>query len=151
MDYNYNYSTDLTGAETGVVAAMMGFFAAYALVILAVAVVMIVSMWKIFVKAGKPGWAALIPVYNFIVLLEIVGRPTWWVLALFAGIIPVVGPIAALAVSIVVAIDLAKSFGKDTGFGILLALVSVVGYPMLAFGKATYVGPAAKSETAPVN
>ncbi|MDD3480667.1 MAG: DUF5684 domain-containing protein [Patescibacteria group bacterium] len=112
-------------------------------VVLAVAVFMIVCMWKIFVKAGKPGWAAIVPIYNVIVLLEIIGRPAWWVLFLFASVIPFVGWIAALAFGIIIALDLAKSFGKDTGFGILLPLLPIVGYPMLAFGKAEYKGPSA--------
>jgi hypothetical protein len=141
MDYNYNYSTDLTTTDTGVLAAMMAFFAAYTLVILVVAVFMIVCMWKIFVKAGKPGWAAIVPIYNLVVLMEIVGRPTWWVLLYFLSVIPFVGWIGALVVGIIVMIDLAKSFGKDTGFAILLILLPIVGYPMLAFGKDEYKGP----------
>ena len=50
---------------------------------LAIVVFMIASVWKVFTKAGKPGWAVLIPIYNFIVLIEIVGKPTWWVILLF--------------------------------------------------------------------
>lgn len=145
---DYNYATDLTAADTGVLAAMMAFFAAYTLVILAVAVFMIICMWKIFVKAGRPGWAAIVPIYNLVVLMEIVGRPAWWVLLYFLSVIPFVGWIGALIVGIIVMIDLAKSFGKDTGFAILLILLPIVGYPMLAFGKDTYVGPAAKPAAA---
>jgi hypothetical protein len=146
--YDYNYSTDLTTADTGVLAAFMAFFAAYMLVILVIAAFMIVCMWKIFVKAGKPGWAALVPIYNIIVLLEIVGRPTWWVLLYFLSVIPVVGWIGSLIVSVIVMIDLAKSFGKDTGFAVLLILLPIVGYPMLAFGKDEYKGPSVKPAAA---
>lgn len=139
----YDYTTTTT-ADAGALAAIMAFFAAYTLVILAVAAFMIVCMWKIFVKAGKPGWAAIVPVYNIIVLMEIVGRPAWWVLLYFASVIPFVGWIASLVVSVIVMIDLAKSFGKDTGFAVLLILLPIVGFPMLAFGKDEYKGPAAK-------
>ncbi len=108
------------------------------LVYFVVIVVMIASMWKVFTKAGKPGWAALVPIYNIIVMLEIVGRPVWWILLLF---IPLVGFI----VGIILAIDLAKSYGKGTGFGIGLALLPVICYPMLGFGSAQYKGPAAQA------
>ena len=151
MDYNYNYdyTTDLSTADAGLMAGMMAFFAAYFLVIMAVAVFMIVCMWKIFVKAGKPGWAALVPVYNIIVLLEIVGRPAWWVLLFFLSVIPFVGWIGSMIVGVIVMIDLAKSFGKDTGFAILLILLPIVGYPMLAFGKDEYKGPSVTAATQP--
>ena len=60
------------GGGGGVIAGVIG------LIYLAVLVLMVASMWKIFDKAGQPGWAALIPIYNVIVLLQIVGRPVWW-------------------------------------------------------------------------
>lgn len=104
------------------------------LIYFAIIIVFVASMWKIFTKAGKPGWAAIIPIYNLIVLLEIVGRPMWWIL-----IYLVCSPIAMIVISL----DLAKSFGKDIGFGIGLILLSIVFLPMLAFGSATYVGPSA--------
>jgi len=148
-NYNYDYTTDLSTADAGILAGMMAFVAAYFLVIMVIAVFMIVSMWKVFVKAGKPGWAALIPVYNIIVLLEIVGRPTWWVLLYFLSVIPFVGWIGAMIVSVIVMIDLAKSFGKDTGFAILLILLPIVGFPMLAFGKDEYKGPSVTAATPP--
>lgn len=101
---------------------------------LIVLVVYLVSLWKIFVKAGKPGWACLIPFYNLYVLLQIIGRPAWWMLLY---IIPVVN----FVIGIINALDLAKVFGKSTLFGVVgLWLFGFVGYPMLAFGDATYVG-----------
>ncbi len=150
-EYDYqNYEvvpTDPTVAPEVVGPETLGVFAflggVWLLVMLAVFVFMVICMWKIFTKAGKPGWAAIIPIYNYIVLLEVVGRPIWWILALFASFIPFVGWIIALAVNIIVSIDLAKSFGKSAGFGIIVALFPIVGYPILAFGKDTYSGPAA--------
>lgn len=104
---------------------------------LVIVVLMIASMWKIFTKAGKPGWAAIIPIYNFIVLLEIVGKPIWWILLL---IIPLVNFI----ILIIVTHRLSLSFGQGVGTTILLIILPVIGYPMLGFGSATYVGaPAA--------
>ncbi len=142
MNYNYDYSSAVaTQTDAGVLAALMAFMAAYMLVVLAIAVFMVVCLWKIFVKAGKPGWAAIVPIYNVIVLLEIVGRPAWWVLLFFLSVIPIVGWIGSLVVSVIVMNDLSKSFGKDVGFTVLLVLLPVVGYPMLAFGKSEYKGP----------
>jgi len=105
------------------------------LVELALVVVLVVSMWRIFEKAGKPGWAAIIPIYNIIVMLEIVGMPMWWIILFII-------PLANIVASVMLAINMAKSFGKDATFGVLaLFCCSIVGYPMLAFGDAQYQGP----------
>jgi len=106
------------------------------LVWLAIAAFYLYVLWRIFEKAGKPGWAAIIPIYNLIVLLEIVGRPIWW-LVLF--IIPVVG----FVIGIIVSIDLSKSFGHGTLYGLGLALFGFIFGPILAFGSDTYRGPSA--------
>lgn len=94
----------------------------------------IVPLWKIFVKAGKPGWAAIIPIYNTIVILEIVGRPVWWVILTLI-------PIVNIVITIIVAIDTAKSFGKEPAFGIGLFFLPFIFYPILGFGSAQYKGP----------
>jgi uncharacterized membrane protein YhaH (DUF805 family) len=104
------------------------------LVGLVVVVFLIAATWKVFTKAGKPGWAAIIPFYNTYVLCKIAGRPGWW-LVLF--IIPLVN----IVISIIVAIDVAKAFGKGGAFGFfLLWLLPIIGYPILGFGGATYRG-----------
>jgi uncharacterized membrane protein YhaH (DUF805 family) len=108
------------------------------LVWLAVLIGIIAGIWKVFTKAGKPGWAALIPIYNIVVLLQIVGRPIWWIVLFLI-------PIVSIVIAIIVSIDMAKSFGKGTGFGIGLALLGFIFYPMLGFGDAKYQGPAAAS------
>jgi hypothetical protein len=100
---------------------------------LAVVVLMVVSMWKVFVKAGKPGWAAIIPIYNLVVLLEVAERPLWWIILFFI-------PIADLVVTIIVSLDVARLFGKGAGFGIGLWLLWFIFYPILAFGDAQYRG-----------
>ena len=101
-------------------------------------IIIIAAMWKVYAKAGKPGWAAIIPFYNIWVLLEIIGRPGWWIILFFV-------PFVNFIIAILVSIDLAKSFGKSAAYGIvLLFFFNVIGYLMLGFGDAKYVGPAAK-------
>ena len=96
---------------------------------------MIAGMWKIFEKAGKPGWAAIIPIYNFFVLLQIIGKPTWWIILL---IIPLVN----IVILILVSMELAVCFGKSKGWGFgLLFILGFIGYPLLGFGDATYRAP----------
>jgi len=92
--------------------------------------------WKIFEKAGKPGWAAIIPIYNVIVLLEIVGRPVWWILLLFI-------PVVNIVVGFLLALDLSRSFGHELAFALGLFFLGFIFYPILAFGADTYRGPAA--------
>jgi ABC-type sulfate transport system permease subunit len=103
---------------------------------LAVLVLLVASLWKIFTKAGKPGWAAIVPFYNAIVLLQIVGRPVWWFVMLFV-------PFVNVIFAIIVAHDTSKSFGKGVGTTLLLILLPFIGYPMLAWGDAEYVVPSA--------
>ena len=97
----------------------------------ALVVVWIAGTWKTFEKAGKPSWGVFIPFYNIILLLEIAGRPIWWII-LF--IIPFVN----LVVGIIVAIDIARKFGKGVGFGLGLAFLWFIFYPILGFGSARY-------------
>jgi hypothetical protein len=92
---------------------------------------MIVSLWKVFAKAGEPGWAAIVPIYNVVVLVKISGKPLWWLVLFF---IPCVNIIA----SFVVYVALAERFGKGTGFGIGLWLLGFIFLPILAFGDAQY-------------
>jgi hypothetical protein len=118
------------------------------LILLVLVVVVLIAMWRVFRKAGKPGWAAIVPIYNSVVLLQIIKRPIWWVLLLFL-------PIVNLVVTAVMAIDLAKAFGKGSAFGFLLNfLFSPIGQLILAFGGAQYQGgggtpPASGTPAAP--
>lgn len=103
---------------------------------LAVIVLIIAGFWKTFEKAGQPGWAAIIPIYNLYVLCLIAGRPGWWVLLYFI-------PFVNIIVSLLIAIDVAKAFGKDVLYGvILLWFFQAIGYLLLGFGDAQYIGPA---------
>jgi Family of unknown function (DUF5684) len=98
----------------------------------------IVAMWRIFSKAGQPGWASLIPIYNLYVWCKIVGRAGWWVILMLI-------PFINFIILFVLSIDMAKSFGKGAGFGIGLALLSIIFLPILAFSGAEYQGPSAAS------
>jgi hypothetical protein len=102
----------------------------------AIALLMIIAMWKVFTKAGWPGWASLIPFYNVYVLIKIAGRPGWW---FFLLLIPVVN----LIIIIVLCVDIAKNFGKGVGFALGLVFLPFIFYPILAFGSAQYQGGAA--------
>ncbi|MFP6703390.1 MAG: DUF5684 domain-containing protein [Planctomycetaceae bacterium] len=107
------------------------------LVYIALVVAIVVAQWKIFTKAGQPGWACIVPIYNIVVMLQICGRPTWWI----AGFL--LCPPVAVVFAIMLSIDLAKSFGKETGFAIGLILLPPIFMLMLGFGSAEYQGPAA--------
>lgn len=102
---------------------------------LALIVLSIVGIWKMFEKAGEKGWKSLIPIYNTYILFKLAGRNGWGFLLLLI-------PIVNIVIWVMVAIDLAKHFGKSTAFGVLgLILFPYVGYAMLGFGEAKYVGP----------
>lgn len=103
---------------------------------LAVVVLIIAGFWKTFTKAGHPGWAAIIPIYNAYILLKIAGRPGWWLLLLLI-------PLVNVVIAVIVALDVAKAFGKGAGFGLGLVFLAFIFYPILGFGDATYRGQSA--------
>ena len=123
MDYG-DYPSG--GAAAGIGIGLM-------IVYLAIILLMIIAMWKIFSKAGKPGWAAIIPIYNIIVLLEIVDKPLWWIILMFI-------PFVNIVINIIVTVELAKKFGQSVGFAIGLILLAPIFYPILGFGSAQYQG-----------
>ena len=123
-------------AANAAAAAAGGVAVVFLFLYLAIVVVAIAGLWKVFTKAGKPGWAAIVPIYNAIVLLEIVGRPLWWIILLLI-------PCVSIVVAILIMIDLAKSFGQGSGFAVGLILLPFVFLPILGFGSARYQ-PAAK-------
>jgi uncharacterized membrane protein YhaH (DUF805 family) len=103
------------------------------LVWLAVVVFEIAACWRVFSKAGQPGWGALIPIYNGYCLLQVAGRPGWWLLLLFI-------PVVNMIVGIIVALDVARNFGRSIAFGIGLIILPIILYPILGFGSAQYGG-----------
>ncbi len=105
---------------------------------LAIGIFMIITMWKLYLKAGQPGWAAIIPIFNFIVLLRVAGKPWWWIFGILLGIIPVIGSILVFILMIIITHGVSTNFGKGAGFTVGLVLLSIIFYPILAFGKAEY-------------
>ena len=110
---------------------------------LAIAVLIIVAMWKVFTKAGQPGWASIIPIYNLYVLCKIAGRPWWWLLLILI-------PFVNVIILIVLCIDISKSFGNGVGFGLGMAFLGFIFWPILGFGSAQYQGPSAGGGAAAV-
>ena len=128
MDYSSDYSSGggiLAGLGIGVVI----FY--FAIIIVAIA-----GMWKTFEKAGKPGWAAIIPIYNTLIMIEIVGKPTIWILWCLLPCVNIVFSIWLINL-------MSKSFGKEEGFTVGMILLPFIFWPILGFGSAQYVGPSA--------
>ena len=119
-----NESFGAAGAFIGLV-----FFLIY----IAIIVFEFVALWKVYAKAGKPGWACIVPIYNIIVLLDIAKCPIWYIILFF---IPVVNVVA----SIMVTIKFCQAFGKGIGMAIFMILLPVIAIPVLAFGDAKYQG-----------
>ncbi len=145
MSYEYNSYVD-----TETLAALGGLMAVLSLIGLVAAVFSIIAMWKIFKKAGKNGWEAIIPFYNVYTLFEITWGNGWYFLLIFTSIIPFLGWIACLVIVIITMVKLAKAFGKDGGFAVGLIFLSIIFMAILAFDKSTYLGvPASGSNMTP--
>jgi ABC-type sulfate transport system permease subunit len=114
-----------TGESTGEFIAVV--------IYIAVVVLMVAGMWKTFEKANQPGWGAIIPIYNVILLLKVAGKPIWWLVLMII-------PLANVIVGILVPIAVARNFGKGVGFGLGLLFLPFIFYPILGFGDAEY-GP----------
>lgn len=128
----------LNTAESSILMAMTSFFATFGIFMVAIAIIGIIANWKIFSKAGKPGWACLVPIYANVVQFQIVGLNPW-LLLLF--IVPIVNFVAVIIFAIMIPFRLAKSFGKDMGWGFGLWLLPFIFNLILAFGSSEYVGP----------
>jgi len=114
-----------------------GFPAGFMLIYFAIAILTLVGFWKVFEKAGKPGWASIVPIYNLIILLEIVGKPTWWVILMLI-------PCVNLVFCVWVLNLLSKSFGQSEGFTVGLVVLFYVFFPILGLSKQyQYLGPSA--------
>jgi hypothetical protein len=107
-------------------------------VYLVILIFMIITMWKIYSKAGEPGWACIVPFYNAIVYFKITDRPWWWLILLFI-------PFVNFVIMIIMYFDMAKSFGHGVGFGFGLLFLGIIFFPILAFGSSTYTGREAQA------
>ena len=136
--YDSSYADMATFASVATLASLIS---TYSLIILAFYVLIIVAQWKIFTKAGQEGWRALIPIYNVVVLYKIIGLSPWLLLLYLLSVVPVVGWIISIALSIVSTVKLAKAFNQSTAFIFGLLFLSPIFQMILGFGKAEYVGP----------
>jgi len=120
---------DTTSAASG------GALGLSSIILLGVAVFEIVALWRIFTKAGRPGWLALIPIVNLVILCHIGGLSAWWLLIL---LIPGIDVVFILIFSLLIYWNVGRAFGKGAGFNLGLALLTGIFMPILAFGEATY-------------
>jgi len=102
----------------------------------AIVLLMIISMWIVVKKAGRPGVSQIVPIWNLIELVRIAGKPLWWVILILLV------PVANIVMLIMTFHGISKAFGKDAGFTVGLVLLPFIFWPILAFGKATYTKPA---------
>ena len=93
-------------------------------------IITLIAYSELFKKAGKPGWAVIVPIYNILVLLEIIKKPWWWLVLLLIPGINIIFSIWALNLIV-------KSFGKDEGYTVLCILLPFIFIPVLAFSKST--------------
>ena len=149
---NYGYTTYGASSSADVLSILgLGlFFVIFVgLIALAAAIVYLIASYKVFQKAGRKGYEALIPGHDYFVFFEIAGINPIWILGLVFGgavcIIPFLGYLAyvgfCIFLMIWLGIRLAKAFGKGTGFGVLIGLLAPIGLAILAFGPATYTAP----------
>ena len=146
--YNYDYSSlDRYASSANTFMGMaVGLAVFVGILAIAVAVLMIIAFWKLFKKAGKNGWESIIPYYNTWTLTDIsAAHWIWWIVLTVAavgftkaGTLGSMCTVAVILADLVIAINVAKKFGKTTGFGVLCALLPFIGYPILAFGSAKY-------------
>ena len=129
MDYNLNYYN--APSAGGIMATLL----VPIIISSIISVIMIVALWKVFTKAGKPGWASIVPIYNSWVLFEIGGQNGAYI---FFSLIPCVGPIIFLVYEIKAMLEIAKRFGKTTGFGVLMIFFPYIAFLILAFSNASY-------------
>jgi hypothetical protein len=130
------YTTTTTTSDGGA-----GALVAILPIILLVAVVFVIAGWKLFVKAGKPGWGILVPFYNAYLYAEIGGKPGWWgLVALLVNVIPFVGWIVSVIMSVMIALGVGRNFGKSDVWSVILLWLLPFGYLVLGYGRAQYVG-----------
>lgn len=142
-NYNYHDAMPATLAAT-----ILGALMVYLFIILVIAVIQLIAMWKLYKKAGEKGWKSIVPIYNLVILFKISGLSPWLIFAYFAAVIPFIGWIVPIALNAVLAYKLAKSFGKDGGWAVGLYFLPTIFYMILAFGRSEYVGPGGETKIA---
>ena len=136
-----------SAAGAGLGAFFAGFLGIIIIICLAITIFSIVATWKMFEKAGKPGWASLIPIYSTIVLFDIIGYKWYYIFLFLLSGVPIIGSLLVFVFVVMYSIKLAKAFGQEIGFGIGLALISPVFVAIIAFNKnIKYVGQTVKGD-----
>lgn len=128
MSYSYNYTA--SGLDYASLGAALG---VYMGVVVVIGILSIVAMWKIFTKAGKPGWASIVPIYNIVVMFQISGLNPWLILLFLI-------PFANIVIMIMMYVKLAKAFDKGTGFALGLIFLNTIFVLILGFGNSKYIG-----------
>lgn len=149
----YDYNT-YSAVDTGTIGALFGGMMIFALIMIAIAIAIalctLIGQWKAFKKAGKGGWEAIIPIYNQVVLCQITGVNPWWILIVFVGsfvlqIIPVIGQLASVALSIyfivILYVSTARSFGKSDGYAAGLYFLAPIFWLIIGGKNTQYQGP----------
>lgn len=124
--------------DLGIGNVFIGLIGTYFGLTILVVLVFIIAGWRLFSKAGKPGWAIVVPFYNLYIYTQIIKRPGWWILLYFSIAIPTVGALGLVFLSIIDQLRLAKVFGRSAGFGVGLILLGWVFFPILAFSESQY-------------
>lgn len=128
---------DNEAALAGGILALLG---AFMFVFILVGLVVVIGQWKAFSKAGQPGWAAIIPFYNLVVLFRIAGQSGWLALTWLLNFIPFIGGIAFLGILIWNHVNVSKRFGHGVGFALGLVFLAPIFWLILGFGSSKYVG-----------
>jgi len=129
--------SDNDAALAGGILALLG---AFIFVFALVGLVVVIGMWKTFSKAGQPGWAAIIPIYNLVVLFRVAGQSGWLALTFLLNFIPVIGGLAWLGIVIWNHVNVSKRFGHGVGFALGLVFLAPIFWLILGFGSSKYVG-----------
>ena len=135
---NSTYSSADAVVAGGIMGALVSFLMTYAIIVFVIFILTIIANWVLFKKAGENGWKSIIPIYNTVVLFKIAGISPWWVLGYLAAIIPVIGGLVVVGITIYAMINLAKAFGKGAGFTVGLILLNTIFIMILAFGSSEY-------------
>lgn len=135
---NSTYSSADAVVAGGIMGALVSFLMTYAIIVFVIFILTIIANWVLFKKAGEKGWKSIIPIYNTVVLFKIAGISPWWVLGYLAAIIPVIGGLVVVGITIYAMINLAKAFGKGAGFTVGLILLNTIFIMILAFGSSEY-------------
>ena len=135
---NSTYSSADAVVAGGIMGAIVSFLMTYAIIVFVIFILTIIANWVLFKKAGLQRWNSFLTIHYTVVLFKIAGISPWWVLGYLAAIIPVIGGLVVVGITIYAMINLAKAFGKGAGFTVGLILLNTIFIMILAFGSSEY-------------